>query len=200
MSSANRQDTLLGGGVLLALLGLAWITTRADRPIRGKGPLLDAVQRTLGSHGLSDAVTLPLFDAQCDGTRIRGADGLADVDFRGATLVLCHLEAGGTVGIREDRPTGFATAGVYPFPGEVLAGGRLAPSQGILLFPDGNDGLRWTTSHRRARELGRSTLYKGMLGRGFEDDLPQLAFGHTAWPPGQLEAEIIGGAWTVIRD
>jgi len=202
MSSAHRRDIILGSGVLITMVGGALLVARSDRPIRSKGPLLHAVQQTLERPPSLKDRPLPLFDAPCDGTRVRGSDNLPDVDLRGATLVLCRLEGGMTVGIREDRPTDFATAGVYPFPGYVLAGGSLAPNQGLLLYPDGDTGLRWTTSHRRARELSRSALYKGILGRGFqsESELPRLAFGHFAWPQETIEAEVSAGGWTVVRD
>lgn len=144
----------------------------------------------------ADDTVLPLFDAPCEGSRIEASPDVTDPVFRGARFVLCVHE-GGAIGIREDLPTTALMAGVYPAPGQVLVGGPLGLRQGVLIYSDG-DGLRWTTSHRRARELGRSDIYLGMM-RASGERGPRLAFGHAAWAAGQLEAEIAAGAWVVLE-
>ncbi|MCO4768711.1 MAG: YqgE/AlgH family protein [Deltaproteobacteria bacterium] len=165
--------------------------------------MADAVRAARDARGIvtpsPDSSALPIFDAPCEGIRVRGADDLGDPEFAGSTYVICHLAGGDMIGLREDLPTSHPTAGVYPFPGALLAGGPLGRSQGVLLYLD-DGALRWTTSHRTARELSRGALLRGLLGRGPESEsaIPRLAFGHAAWGPGQLEAEIAAGAWKLV--
>ena len=185
------------------MTALAWVVTRADAPIEARGTVSDAIAEARRGATISDGPgategRLPLFDAPCNGSKVRGRSDLSDPDFAGAIYQVCQLE-GWDVGVRLDLATAHPAAGLYPFPGPVLAGGPLGLGQGLLLYPD-DGGLRWTTSHRRARELSRSALMQGLLGRGPEamEAVPQLAFGHAGWAQGQLASEIEAGAWEVV--
>ena len=179
------------------------MVTRADAPIEARGTVTYAIAEARREAAISDGpgateARLPLFDAPCDGAKVRGRSDLSDPDFADAIYQVCRLD-GRDVGVRLDLGTEHPAAGLYPFPGSVLAGGPLGVGQGLLLYPD-EGGLRWTTSHRRARELSRSALVQGLLGRGPEkmDTVPRLAFGHAGWAKGQLAAEIEAGAWEVV--
>lgn len=188
---------------MLGVAALTWVVTQADAPIEARGAVTDAVVAARRGATISDRVgateaRLALFDAPCDGLKVRGRADLSDPDFANATYQVCQLD-GRYVGVRLDLVTEHPAAGLYPFPGPVLAGGPLGLDQGLLLYPD-DSGLRWTTSHRRARELSRSALMQGLLGRGPNDmdAVPRLAFGHAGWAPGQLTSEIEAGAWEVV--
>ncbi len=188
----RRRDAVLGAAVLLALGGVAVLATRLDRPITAP----DGVRAALAAPATDVARRsgLPVMDGPCSGS-VRAAPEVTDPDFAQAIVQICPLPGGGAVGFRLDREADVLAAALYPLPGPVLRGGPLGVDQGALLYvQDGQP--RFTTSHRRARELSRGTLLGGLLGRAQEP--PRLAFGHASWGQGQLEAEIAAGAWTEL--
>lgn len=181
---------LAGIGVLFAL------TARADRPARIPG----SVQQLVDAATPRDDSPLPILDQPCDDVRIRGSADLAQDVFRDALLVLCRYGPDGAAGVRIDRATDAPASAVYTLPGDLLLGGPLGTTRAVLLYRDPEGGLRWTTSHRKARELARNTTLRGLVGIGpAPEDAPLVIAGHASWGPGQLEAEIAAGAWTLLE-
>ncbi len=195
---ARRRDALIGGAVIAVLAVLFALSLRADRSahLPGKAMLLldAAVPR-------NDTGQLPILDQPCEGTRIQGAADLPQPEFRDALYVLCRHGQHGAVGLRLDLASTAPASAAYTLPGTILVGGPLATTQAVLLYRGPDDALRWTTSHRRARELARNTTLRAMVGIGpSPEDAPKILAGHAAWGPGQLEAEIAAGAWTLLAE
>ena len=131
-----------------------------------------AALSTLGAP--DDAGALPLFDAPCGG-------GSAPTPV--PAPVTCRTPDGRAITLRLDAPTGAPAAALYAYPGEALIGGPRARARGVVVYSQ-DGALRWTTSHRRARELARQGLLQGMLGAGSvpPNPPPRLFFGHEASP------------------
>ncbi len=163
---------------LAVLLGLVLLSLRLDGPIQADG-LLTA---ELAQHNPDSRMgSLPLGDAPCDLRLLRGASSLEDAHFRGATYAIC-----GHIGLRLDLRTGLTVRPKYELAGTLRVGGPMGPDRGILLY-EAADGFRWTTSDRTAKRVAK-----------VDDVRAWLVFGHAAWEPGQLEAEIEAGAWSPL--
>ncbi len=194
----RRRDALIGGAVIAVLALLFALTLRADRSARMPGNVMALLDAAIPRN---DTGHLPIFDQPCDGTRIQGADDLPQPEFRDALYVLCRHGQHGAVGLRIDLPSTAPASAAYTLPGPILVGGPLATTQAVLLYRGPDDALRWTTSHRRARELARNTTLRALVGVGpSPEDSPRVHAGHAAWGPGQLEAEIAAGAWTLVPE
>lgn len=197
-SPSRRRDALIGGAVL-AVIGLLFaLTLRADRVATLPGSVMLVVDSVIDRD---DRGQLPILDQPCEGTRIRGVADLPQEAFRGALYVLCRHGRHGAIGLRLDLPTSAPASAAYTLPGSIGVGGPLATTRAVVLYRGPEDGLRWTTSHRRAREIARNTTLRALVGVGpTPDGAPRILAGHAAWGPGQLEAELAAGAWSLVDD
>mgnify|MGYP002630831635 CR=1 FL=1 len=195
---SQRRDALIGAAVL-AVVGLLFaLSLHADRAATVPGSALQVVDTVVPRD---DRGPLPILDQPCDGSKIRGRHDLAEPLFRDAVYVLCRHGRHGAIGLRIDLPTEAPASAVYTLPGTLFVGGPLATTRAVLLYRDPEGGLRWTTSHRRARTLARNTTLRALVGLGPEPDaIPKVLAGHAAWGPGQLEAELGAGAWILLDE
>lgn len=198
MDPPQRRDALIGVAVVAVIGVLFALTLRADRAATLSGSAQQIVDAVVPRH---DDGHLPILDQPCDGTRIRGSTDLPQDVFRDALIVLCRHGKHGAVGFRLDLPTDAPASAAYTIPGVIGVGGPLATTRIAVLYRGPEGGLRWTTSHRRARELSRNATLRSFVGLGpAPDDAPQILAGHASWGAGQLEAEIAAGAWTLLED
>lgn len=160
----RRKDALIGAVVVAGLGALAATASRADRAIEAPKSVRAAMQ---GAQAPDAVGALPLFDAPCDAAT-EGAPSPA--------TLTCRTPDGRAITLRLDAPFGVPAAALYAYPSDALLGGAIARARGVVLYVE-EGVLRWTTSHRRARELARSTLLRGMLGGATEGPPPRLVFG-----------------------
>ncbi len=120
----------------------------------------------------------------CDGPTLRATGAVVDPSFRETTVLICGHDEAGALGFFLDRELPVAARTLFRIPGNVHLGGPLAPSRGVLLHRTAQ-GVFWTSSRNAAGAVSRDPVPSG------------LVFGHARWGPGQLEAEIAAGAWTV---
>ena len=173
------------------------LTLRADRPARFPGSAQVVIDAALPRN---ETGALPVLDQPCEDTWVRGARDLPQDIFRDALVVLCRHGEHGAVGFRIDLASDAPASAAYTLPGAVLLAGPLATTRATVLYRGPEGGLRWTTSHRRAREIARNTTLRTLIGAGPDPaDAPRVAAGHAAWGPGQLEGELAAGAWTLVR-
>jgi putative transcriptional regulator len=131
-------------------------------------------------------------------------DGLPDPNFRDSVvLVMNHLAAAPT-GVILNRPTSIPVSHLFPgverlarLEAKVYFGGPVDLPSVSFLFRAGErpehaveviDGIYFGTS----RELLRSLLDRDRPTEGL-----RIFVGHSGWAPGQLEAEIARGDWTL---
>ena len=194
----RRRDALIGGAVIAVLAVLFALTLRADRSASMPASVMALIDAALPRN---DTGHLPILDQPCDGTRIQAAEDLPQPEFRGALYVLCRHGQHGAIGLRLDLTSTAPASTAYTLPGTILVGGPLATTQAVVLYRGPDDSLRWTTSHRRARELARNTTLRALVGVGpSPESTPKIVAGHAAWGPGQLEAEIAAGAWALLAE
>ncbi len=189
---------MIGAAVLVVISVLFALTLRADRPASVPGSAMQIIDSAVPRD---DTGHLPILDLPCDGTRIRGVSDLTREVFRGAEYVLCRHGQHGAIGLRTDLATDAPASAAYTLPGNLFVGGPLATTRVAVLYRGPEGRLRWTTSHRRARELARNTTLRGLIGVGpTPENTPRILVGHAAWGPGQLEAEVAAGAWILLDD
>lgn len=131
---------------------------------------------------------------------------LGDPNFaRSVVLLLVYEERGGAMGVVVNRPTPLRLATVLPdVPAlarrsdRLWQGGPVLPTALITLVRSRDDaegseavcdGVRMLTS--------RDAVLRTLERRLAPDDLRAFA-GHAGWAPGQLEAELARGDWTVV--
>jgi putative transcriptional regulator len=161
---------------------------------------------------MRDAVTLLLAlawsaiaSAQPEAILLVAKPGLPDPDFREAVVLVTHAEDGANVGVILNRPTTGHLAELAPrFPGAanwrepLYAGGPVLRQVVIALF----------SSDTRPAAAAFEVLphvYLSMHPANIEALLAapardmRLYAGFAGWAPQQLEAEIDGGSWYVMR-
>ena len=116
---------------------------------------------------------------------------LLDPNFRRAVVLLVHHDEGGTFGVVLNRPTDIEA------PTRIDWGGPVQPQSGWILFGNGSS-IEVSDS---VVELADGVAFAGALeevlnqvGTAQGDDV-RVFFGYAGWGPGQLEAELIEGAW-----
>jgi putative transcriptional regulator len=141
---------------------------------------------------------LPALDAPCVGNVIAADPALTDRNFAGASIVLCWHDETGALGFILNRPLDLHVRSMLPDAplgmGRLRLGGPLGKGQGAVLYR--RDGeLRFTTAELRAPFP--STGWARPTTVAWEDVL-LVASGYAGWAPDQLEAEVEGGAWTLM--
>jgi putative transcriptional regulator len=129
---------------------------------------------------------------------------LPDSDFADSVVLVMNNLGPAPVGVIINRPTQMRVARLFPdlkhlaqLPDRVYFGGPVefgsvwflfragkAPAHAILAF----DGIYLSANRELLRQL---------LGRDKPMDGLRIFVGHSGWAPGQLEAEIASGAWTL---
>lgn len=126
---------------------------------------------------------------------------LNDPNFRQTVVLLCEYGPDGALGLVVNRPTEAAVSTLIDdFPtlagsGRVYAGGPVAKNGMLILCrgeaPEGHTVLEGLSL---AKDL-ESLKMPGALG---PDGEIRCYLGYAGWAPGQLEAEIEAGAWSLL--
>ena len=116
---------------------------------------------------------------------------LLDPNFRRAVILLVHHDEGGTFGVVLNRLTDIEA------PTRIDWGGPVQPQSGWILI--GSDSSIEVTES--VKTLADGVEFAGalddvlnQLGTNPGDDV-RFLFGYAGWGPGQLEAELVEGAW-----
>jgi putative AlgH/UPF0301 family transcriptional regulator len=164
------------------------VALQLDGPLRAGG-LLPGVLAHANPDGMPG--TIALLDEPCALRLIRGSAALKEDSFRGALYAVCPLEGGAAYGFRLDRPLELSIRPALKIPGLMRVGGPVAAEMGALLYETEPGVFRFTTSERRAKAAARAL--DGTGGRAW------LVYGHAGWLPGQVQQEILAGAWTEVE-
>ena len=138
------------------------------------------------------------------GVLLVASPSLSDPNFHQAVLLIVEHGRGGTVGLILNRPTNVLVSEVLPdftvlkrTPHRLFAGGPVERTQLVLLF-------RLTQLLPDTRQI-IDGIYVGtprVLERIMTQPKPSEAFrafsGFAGWAPGQLEHEMLEGAWGVL--
>jgi putative transcriptional regulator len=132
---------------------------------------------------------------------------LRDPNFRRTVVLLVHHGDDGTFGVVLNRSTEITAMGLCasldvewcgPPEKGIGWGGPVQPQTGWLLFDDEVE----TGADDDVKRLGEGVRFAGSLDvlRKLAMDPPahlQMMLGYAGWGPGQLESELIEGAWLV---
>jgi putative transcriptional regulator len=130
---------------------------------------------------------------------------LEDPNFAESVLLIIYHDDNGSLGIFVNRPTNLRPSRVFPdlealadYADSVFLGGPVDPRQALMLLRDPPPGAVpgepvvpgvYITADASVLERYESRL---------DDEHVRLYAGHAAWGPGQLQAEIDDGDWTVM--
>lgn len=160
----------------------------------------------------SALVALALFagaaDAQAPaaGTLLVADPGIGDANFAETVLLLIHHGEDGSLGIFVNRPTNLEPERLFPdapriasYDGALFLGGPIAPKQPLLLLrgapPPGIEGPPVLDGVYLSAD---PSVLETLPEEHIDATSARIYAGHAAWGPGQLEAEIAAGDWTVI--
>jgi putative transcriptional regulator len=137
---------------------------------------------------------------------ITAPDDLSDPDFAGSVVLVMNNLGPAPVGVIINRPTQVPVSRLFP---DLK---RLAPLHDRVYFGGPVEfGSVWflfraATQPKDAIKVldgvyisGKPELLQQLLGRDKPMDGLRIFVGHSGWAPGQLEAEIASGAWTLGR-
>jgi putative transcriptional regulator len=140
--------------------------------------------------------------APATGRIIVSTPGIEDAEFAETVVLILHHDEDGTLGVFLNRPTWVDPGGAFPgtdalqaYPGKMYLGGPVAPTQLLLLLE--STGAPPENSNPIADGIYLSTDL-ALLGGADGIGTLRLYAGHTAWAPGQLDAEIGAGDWRVL--
>jgi putative transcriptional regulator len=131
---------------------------------------------------------------------------LADADFADSVVLVMNNLGPAPIGVIINRPTQMLVSQLFPdlkrlapLPDKVYFGGPVEFGSVWFLFRGGSpqehaiqafDGIYLSANRQLLRQLlGRDKPMEGL----------RIFVGHSGWAPGQLEAEIKQGAWTLER-
>ena len=134
---------------------------------------------------------------------------LGDTSFvESVVLVLDHSDENGSIGLIINRPTNLTPSQVFPdtgtntYDGTVFYGGPVTPTRAFLLLRQPSDA---DPEERLVPILDGVYLSGGFESLAALDAASQTSSrvriyaGHARWGPGQLDAELAAGAWTLAR-
>ena len=157
--------------------------------------------------GTASRATVPAAGQPLTAIFLLARGELADSDFADSVVLVMNNLGPAPVGVIINRPTQMPVSRLFPdltrlaqLPDKVYFGGPVefgsvwflfragkapkAPAHAILAF----DGIYLSADRGLLRQL---------LGRDKPMDGLRIFVGHSGWAPGQLEAEIANGVWTL---
>ena len=163
-------------GALLLLVGASWPTVAEDRK----------------------SLTAILLVAQGD---------LRDPNFADSVVLVMNNLGPAPIGLVVNRPTEIPVAHLFPdlkrlapLPDKVYFGGPVDIESVWFLFRAANPPPQHAIQAFGGIYLSASrALLQQLLAREKPMDGLRIFIGHSGWAPGQLEAEIARGAWTLER-
>jgi putative transcriptional regulator len=130
--------------------------------------------------------------------------GLPDPNFAQAVVLLAEYSAEGAMGLvlnrRTDIPIARAFTHLKP-PHEralIYAGGPVAPSRAVALCRSTSSGGDTRIVVPGVEIIGARAPLEDLIRRGESDDRFRVFLGHAGWSPGQLDREVVYGAWHVL--
>jgi putative transcriptional regulator len=177
LGNGSPRGRLLAG-ILCALL----LLSGSSEPTSGKGP---------------DPVTAIFLTAQ----------GIpAESDFSESIVLVMNNLGPAPVGIVVNRPTRIAIADIFPdlrrlaqLPDKVYFGGPVELDTVWFLFRADKPPAHAIRTFDDVYVSGDRDLLMRLLARDKPTQGLRIFIGHAGWAPGQLEAEIDGGSWTLGR-
>lgn len=131
---------------------------------------------------------------------------MPDASFSQSVLLLLRHDDNGSLGVLINRPTTLRPAVVFDelaelgdYDGTLFYGGPVLPTQLLLLLRDPPARLAdGAPVFGDVFVSGDPSVLTGNAAWTARGDNLRLYAGHTAWEPGQLDAEIADGHWTVV--
>jgi len=133
-------------------------------------------------------------------------DGLPDPNFAGSVVLVMNHVADGPVGVIINRPTPMTVAELFPdrkrlamIRDKVYFGGPVEFGTVWFLFRAAKRPTRAVQAFDDVYLSGDRNLLLRLLRRKDPMENLRIFVGHSGWAPGQLEAEIGHGHWTLER-
>ena len=131
-------------------------------------------------------------------------DGLVDSNFAGSAVLVMNHIADGPVGVIINRPTPMSVAKLFPdqkrlatIQDKVYFGGPVEFGAVWFLFRAAKPPARAVQALEDVYLSGDRDLLLRLLRREKPMENLRIFVGHAGWAPGQLEAEIGRGDWTL---
>jgi putative transcriptional regulator len=139
------------------------------------------------------------------GNILVASEKLADPNFaQSVILIVQHDAADGTVGLIVNRPTKISVSRLFPKMKHVIAdpvymGGPVGITavQALLRLPKRTDQATHVMAD--VYVTGMKALIEKSIASHLDSSKFRLYMGYGGWAPGQLEAEIRLGAWTILN-
>jgi putative transcriptional regulator len=143
-----------------------------------------------------------------NGTLLVASPQLSDVNFARSVILVLRHDENGTLGVVLNRPTNLVPATVFPelaesigtYAGRLFRGGPIATTR--LLYIVRGLAAATVTGPEVLDKVFLSiddASLPDMVRLADGTDELRLYAGHSAWVPGQLQAEINAGGWHVVR-
>jgi len=149
----------------------------------------------------------PRGDAPAQGKLLVASADLADPHFaRSVVLLLKHDPAAGAMGVIVNRPTSLRLGTLVPdLPGtagvehRLWRGGPVMPTAVIALVRSRDPLAGSEAVMDEVRVVTDRRAMLAALAGGLSAHRLRVFAGHAGWAPGQLEAELARGDWTVVQ-
>jgi putative transcriptional regulator len=160
--------------------------------------------RSLAHQGVRP--TAPSGSPPAAGKLLVAAPRLQDPNFaRSVVLLVAYDGVRGAMGVIVNQPTPIELARVLPAPGalagrgdRVWRGGPVLPSSLLTLIRTKEELADTETVFDDVRMLLSREAFERVLESRVPAERLRAFAGHAGWAPGQLEAEIARGDWTVV--
>lgn len=145
--------------------------------------------------------------APAAGSLLVATPDIGDSNFAETVLLVIHHGEDGSLGIFLNRPTNLEPERLFPdaprlesYDGQLFLGGPIAPKQPLLLLrgapPAGVEGPPVLADVYLSAD---PLVLEALPEERIDPASARIYAGHAAWGPGQLEAEIAAGGWTVVE-